>query len=235
MRTAVSSRGNEKTGTGLSDHLKARIEALSGLSLDDVHVHYNSTKPAELQALAYTQGTDIHVAPGQGKHVPHEAWHVVQQKQGMVQPTIQVSGVAINDDTILEREADVMGARAARTPAMAPSERRYGGGSPPRVRYAGQRELQDQQLHDAGASRTVQRYRISKGPQYTLDRGRADTSELEIELDGTIGVPERELACSTNDASNAGPGRHTYAVQHEERQRAVRNAFGQWPPRRQRR
>ncbi|HKV56928.1 MAG TPA: DUF4157 domain-containing protein, partial [Ktedonobacteraceae bacterium] len=88
------------------------VENLSGLSMDDVRVHYHSSEPARVQALAYTQGTDIHVGPGQEHHLPHEAWHVVQQKQGRVQPTIQAQGVSINDDATLEREADQMGARA---------------------------------------------------------------------------------------------------------------------------
>ncbi len=95
--------------TGLPDNLKAEIENLSGYSLDDVRVHYNSPKPAQLQALAYTQGTEIHVAPGQEEHLPHEAWHVVQQKQGRVKPTMQMKGAQINDDQGLEKEADVMG------------------------------------------------------------------------------------------------------------------------------
>lgn len=98
--------------TGLPDNLKAGIENLSGYSLDNVRVHYNSPKPAQLQALAYTQGTEIHVAPGQEEHLPHEAWHVVQQMQGRVKPTMQMKGVQINDDEGLEREADVMGAKA---------------------------------------------------------------------------------------------------------------------------
>jgi hypothetical protein len=98
--------------TGMPDTLKAGIETLSSLSMDDVNVHYNSSKPAQVQALAYTQGTDIHVGPGQEKHLPHEAWHVVQQKQGRVQPTLQAKGVAINDDAGLEREADAMGKKA---------------------------------------------------------------------------------------------------------------------------
>jgi Domain of unknown function (DUF4157) len=68
--------------TGMSDNLKAGIENLSGMSMDAVKVHYNSDKPAQLNALAYTQGTDIHVGPGQEQHVPHEAWHVVQQADG---------------------------------------------------------------------------------------------------------------------------------------------------------
>ncbi len=98
--------------TGLPNQLKAGIESLSGMSLDHVKVHTNSSKPAQLNALAYAQGSDIHLAPGQEQHLPHEAWHVVQQAQGRVQPTMQMAGAAVNDDVGLEREADVMGARA---------------------------------------------------------------------------------------------------------------------------
>lgn len=99
--------------TGLPDNLKSGIENLSGYSMDDVKVHFNSDKPAQLNAHAYAQGTDIHVAPGQEQHLPHEAWHVVQQKQGRVQATMQMkAGVPVNDDAGLENEADVMGAKA---------------------------------------------------------------------------------------------------------------------------
>ena len=81
--------------------------------MDNVKVHYNSSKPAELNALAYAQGTDIHIGPGQEKHLAHEAWHVVQQKEGRVATTTQMKGgVNINDDAGLEKEADVMGAKA---------------------------------------------------------------------------------------------------------------------------
>ncbi|MBX3616319.1 DUF4157 domain-containing protein [Nitrosomonas sp.] len=109
---------NTASNTGLPDNLKSGIESLSGLSMDSVRVHYNSSQPAQLNALAYAQGTDIHVAPGQEQHLPHEAWHVVQQAQGRVQPTMQMKdGVPINDDQGLEREADVMGERALQIPA----------------------------------------------------------------------------------------------------------------------
>ncbi len=99
--------------SGLPDRLKTGIENLSGYAMDDVKVHYNSNKPSQLQAHAYAQGTDIHLAPGQEKHLPHEAWHVVQQKQGRVKPTIQLkSNVDVNDDPLLEKEADEMGEKA---------------------------------------------------------------------------------------------------------------------------
>ena len=111
---AVQRKAND---TGLPDGLKAGIENLSGLSLDGVNVHYNSPQPAQLSALAYAQDSDIHVAPGQEEHLPHEAWHVVQQMQGRVRPTLQTQGVEVNDDPALEREADRMGRRAERTAA----------------------------------------------------------------------------------------------------------------------
>jgi hypothetical protein len=96
--------------TGLPDNLKTGIENLSGVSMDNVKVHYNSDKPAQLQADAYAQGTDIHLALEQEKHLPHETWHVVQQKQGRVKPTLQMKGeLRINNNTQLEKEADIMG------------------------------------------------------------------------------------------------------------------------------
>ena len=98
--------------TGMPDNLKSGIESLSGYSMDDVRVHYNSDKPATVQALAYTQGTDIHVAPGQEHALPHEAWHVAQQMAGRVSPTTNINGLPVNDNAALEHEADVMGEKA---------------------------------------------------------------------------------------------------------------------------
>lgn len=115
MANGGASRQPNKTG--LPDGLKAGLEKLSGYAMDDVRVHYGSQQPARLQAHAYAQGTAIHLASGQAKHLPHEAWHVVQQKQGRVRPTFRLGGEAINDDAGLEREADVMGARANRPAA----------------------------------------------------------------------------------------------------------------------
>jgi hypothetical protein len=109
--SAQLARGADRTG--LPGQLKAGMESLSGMSMDHVKVHYNSSRPAQLQAHAYAQGSDIHLAPGQERHLPHEAWHVVQQAQGRVAPTGHLAGTALNDNAGLEREADVMGARAS--------------------------------------------------------------------------------------------------------------------------
>ena len=121
QRAAAENRG------GLPDGLRAGLESLSGRDLSGVRVHYGSPRPAQLAAHAYAQGPDIHLAPGQERHLPHEGWHAVQQMEGRVRPTIQLAGTAVNDDAALEREADVMGARAAR---MGTAQRVAVGGAP---------------------------------------------------------------------------------------------------------
>jgi Domain of unknown function (DUF4157) len=107
----------QRNNTGLPDTLKQGVETLSGLDMSDVRVHRNSGKPAGLRASAYAQGLDIHLGPGQERHLPHEAWHVVQQKQGRVAVTTTQAGAAINDNPALEREADEMGAKASHAQA----------------------------------------------------------------------------------------------------------------------
>ena len=110
---------SKENRTGLPNELESGIENLSGLAMDDVKVHYNSLEPEKMQALAYTRGTNIHLGPGQEKHLGHEAWHAVQQKQGRVKPTMQMKGgVSVNDDEGLEHEADVMAANALQLSAQ---------------------------------------------------------------------------------------------------------------------
>ncbi|RPF74167.1 MAG: DUF4157 domain-containing protein [Rickettsiales bacterium TMED289] len=116
LQSSNGSSGNSSSsgsGGGLPSNLKSGVEKLSGQDMSGVNVNYNSPEPAQLNAHAYAQGNNIHVAPGQEKHLPHEAWHVAQQKQGRVKPTKQLkSKVNINDDPALEKEADMMGAKA---------------------------------------------------------------------------------------------------------------------------
>lgn len=104
-------------GQALPDGLRAGVESLSGMDMSSVRVHYASPLPAQLSALAYAQGSHIHLARGEEKHLPHEAWHVVQQRQGRVTPTTQLAGVGMNDNAALEREADAMGRRASESPS----------------------------------------------------------------------------------------------------------------------
>lgn len=144
----------KKNNTGLPDGLKTGIESLSGISMDDVQVHRNSGKPAQLNAHAYAQGNQIHLAPGQEKHLPHEAWHVVQQKQGRVKPTKQLKGTKVNDDSSLEKEADVMGSKAIQNKELTSMLSQY---------------IQPQKCVQCSRTSIVQRYKNISKKQYTKE------------------------------------------------------------------
>jgi len=92
--------------TGMPDSMKNQYEAMSGLSLEDVRVHYHSDKPARLGAMACAQGSHIYLGPGQERQLGHELGHVIQQKTGSVRPTGRLLSTDISISSSLEREAD---------------------------------------------------------------------------------------------------------------------------------
>lgn len=110
-KTADTKITNKTAGTasctGIPPRIKQHFESISGLSFDDVRIHYASGKPAKFKAHAYTQGSQVFIAPGQEKYLNHELGHVIQQKQGRVKPDSYLDGYAINDSAALEREADL--------------------------------------------------------------------------------------------------------------------------------
>ncbi|WP_346014085.1 DUF4157 domain-containing protein [Pseudoflavonifractor capillosus] len=111
MRQAVIQKAEERQRrqqpnlTGIPTQMKMDFEQRSGLSFDDVRVHYNSDKPRKIGALAYTQIPQVHIGPGQERHLRHELGHVVQQKQGIVRPTKYINGLPVNDSPLLEHSA----------------------------------------------------------------------------------------------------------------------------------
>ncbi|MDZ4877445.1 MAG: hypothetical protein CLLPBCKN_006880 [Chroococcidiopsis cubana SAG 39.79] len=112
--------------TGLPEYLRVGGEILIGKPMDDVTVDYNSAEPAKVNAQATAQGKYIKLAPGQEGHLEHEFGHTLQHMQGQrVQPTMQLGGVAINDDPILEKEATQLGAKAATLGKAAVSNANY--------------------------------------------------------------------------------------------------------------
>ena len=78
---------SKPNNTGLPDKLKSGIESLSDMSMDHVKVHYNSSQPAQLNALAYAQGSEIHVAPGQEQRLHGLARGAKGARKG--EPTIR--------------------------------------------------------------------------------------------------------------------------------------------------
>lgn len=107
--TTATNKKHKPNNTGIPTKLKENFENFSGFSFDDVKVHYNSEKPAQLQALAYTQGNQVFIGAGQEKHLGHELGHVVQQKQGRVLPNKRYFGYEINCEKSLEYEASQFG------------------------------------------------------------------------------------------------------------------------------
>ncbi|WP_434419152.1 eCIS core domain-containing protein [Nannocystis pusilla] len=78
--------------------------------------------PPSLGALAFTQGDEIHMAPGRWRPetadgrrlLGHELGHVLQQREGRVRATSWRLGVGLNEAPQLEREADIVGERVER-------------------------------------------------------------------------------------------------------------------------
>ncbi|MBB1486725.1 eCIS core domain-containing protein [Oceanospirillum sediminis] len=93
----------------LPSRLRRGMETITGIDLKPVKVFYNSSKPAQVKAHAYAQGDSIYLAPNQQHHLPHELGHIIQQAMGMVEPTMEIDGVAINDDPELEQQATDLG------------------------------------------------------------------------------------------------------------------------------
>jgi hypothetical protein len=165
-------------GQAMPAAVRARMESAFGADFSQVRIHEGPRAEA-LGARAYTQGADIHFSPGAyqphstaGQELlGHELTHVVQQRQGRVQATTQAKGIDVNDDSALEREADRMGAQAARGEAA---------GAAPSAPPASMTGTAD--------AAPVQRVPIGPGHLETTDRNnrpavldylrRADTNEL---------------------------------------------------------
>ncbi len=117
----ITAQTQSDSPTSLSDEVQTKMENSLGTDFSDVNIHTNSIQAKNIGALAYTQGNDIHFAENQYNPntqsgqtlLGHELTHVVQQRQGRVQPTVQMQGAMINDDPNLEAEADQMGEEAA--------------------------------------------------------------------------------------------------------------------------
>ncbi|MEM7062107.1 MAG: DUF4157 domain-containing protein [Cyanobacteria bacterium P01_B01_bin.77] len=121
-------------GSSLPQPVLQKMEAAFGTSFSDVRVH-ESPQAQSIGAAAYTQGKDIHFAPGQYSPnsldgqalLGHELTHVIQQRAGRV-PTPQGKEIPINADPGLEAEADQLGAKAARGESVQAGSGLMGGG-----------------------------------------------------------------------------------------------------------
>lgn len=115
-------------GSPLPAGVQSRMERAFGADFSAIRVHQDGAADA-VGAQAFARGTDLHFAPGRydphsqaGQELlGHELAHTVQQAQGRVGASAQPKGGAIHSDAGLEREADDLGARAARGEIVAAS------------------------------------------------------------------------------------------------------------------
>ncbi|MEL6866457.1 MAG: DUF4157 domain-containing protein [Bacteroidota bacterium] len=111
----------EKQREDLPDDLHHKLEWSFGQDFSSVQIHQNSPKATDLQAKAFTQGEQVHFAPGQfdpksnsgQKLIAHEFTHIAQQRHHHIPVTHQTStGAFINNQNTWEQEADRLGERA---------------------------------------------------------------------------------------------------------------------------
>ncbi len=109
------------TGDKMPAGTQKQMEQNLGADFSQVKIHQNSAQAEKVNAQAFTQGNDLHFAPGKydpssekGKELlGHELVHKVQQSEGRVQANTSVAGMPVNNDHALEHEADTLGAKAA--------------------------------------------------------------------------------------------------------------------------
>ncbi len=106
----------------LPEEVQAKMENSFSQDFSNVNIHKDSSSAQDINAKAYTQGSDVHFAPGEynpsskeGQElIGHELTHVVQQGQGKVGPgEIHGKGLEINQNVSLEKEADDAGKLAS--------------------------------------------------------------------------------------------------------------------------
>jgi len=193
----VSKPVSEAAGA-LPARLRAGVEGLSGIAMDDVRVHRNSDEPAKLGALAFTRGTEIHLGPGQEEHLPHEAWHVVQQKQGRVQATTQMKGAAVNEDARLEREADEVASTKLTVTPDRPEKELLRVGSAGRQVTQAKMQWNGNPLHYDPAHSQVTNYLIALSDTYML---RKDVSPKQRQIH-VLNMAKKYLLGEAHNASD---------------------------------
>ena len=126
---AITQAANTGIQTRLPGEVQAKMEGSFGTSFGGVNIYKNDDGATQAGALAYTQGNNVHFAPGQynpltqaGQElIGHELTHVVQQREGKVQSKSHIKketkaekqAVSVNNSPTLEQEANIMGKKAS--------------------------------------------------------------------------------------------------------------------------
>ncbi len=109
-----------RRGWSLPIQMRSRLERSFRTDLSGIRV-VEDDSATDLDALAYTRGADIVMAPGHyqphsGSHrrlIAHEIVHSIQQRAGRVKADDDGMGLPVNNDRELEWEAERLGRRAS--------------------------------------------------------------------------------------------------------------------------
>lgn len=195
--------------TGMPAPVRAKLELAFGADFSDVRVHPASTRAAQLGARAFTQGREIHIAPGYwspetlaGQELlGHELAHVLQQRLGRVRASARIMGMELNDEPALEREADERGARAARAPFASPE--RLGPDYMPDMAFVGHTVG----LGSSRPSRAALQMSPARATRLIITLGAGNAATFTLECDGG-----RPLTAS-GTAIHLEPGRYQIVAQ----------------------
>lgn len=214
------------TGSGqpLPEDVRRRMEQALGADFSEVRIHQGH-QAESVGARAFTRGQDIHFAPGQYdpdsplglELLGHELAHVVQQAQGRVgAPSTTGDRVAISEDSSLEREADELGARAARGQlgAAGPTPLAHGTGRMPvqsrsgpiqRKPHEGHKEQQEQAAARRERLAAAQGHMMSRLLTMLVEiRGSSAFSAAEYDYAQTNFGPRLIIAMRTVEAKATG-------------------------------
>gem|GEM_PF-3844556 len=168
------------TGASMGKSLRSKMEKSFKADFSKVKVFKNSKKAKAIGAFAFAQGNNVHFAPGQydpyspkGQElIGHELAHVVQQREGRVNPTKTQNGLGVNDNAGLEREADLLGKKAAQETPL-----KYDYQVPSYESQVPSNELDDKVLQQKSV---VQKFEETQEEEETYENGSADYPKEEI-------------------------------------------------------
>jgi hypothetical protein len=201
-------------GEPMPEALRTHFESAFGQDFSDVRIHAQSPEATAFGALAFARGNDIHFAPGQfdahgstGRFVlGHELTHITQQRAGRVATPNEDS--PINADAGFEAEADLLGARAARSESpqlgTGPATPAASLSTPGPVADAVVRGESAQRLLDAGIGSTATSGPVQRRAARSVDALHAAVQRLEAPAAGAPGAATATGAGRTPTATGTG-------------------------------
>ena len=104
-----------RKGKPLPNKLLFAAKSLTGLSLENVDVIYDSPKTEQYQSDGFVKNNEIHLAKGNKGLIGHETWHMIQRIQNRVRTGEKTNPhFTINKNKNLENEAHIMGDKLMR-------------------------------------------------------------------------------------------------------------------------